>query len=183
MYWTLVLIETITFLTLIWAALWYFKAPDSSAHSSKKIISIFGTANIVLNVLGLIRFSSLNTGRMMFAIACFAAALTLFWWSLGAINRSHPNYAGASTAPSLLCTRGPYRWIRHPIYLSYALAWIGGAVGSSIWLLTTGALLFWLYLSFARAEERAILASANGPQYAEYMKGTGMFLPKFAAKA
>jgi protein-S-isoprenylcysteine O-methyltransferase Ste14 len=81
-----------------------------------------------------------------------------------------------------LARRGPalgalYRWIRHPQYVSLAVAGLGLAI---LWprLLTV---VLWnvmvgLYLALARDEERRMV-DAFGDPYRAYMGRTGMFLP------
>jgi len=67
---------------------------------------------------------------------------------------------------STILTEGPYRFIRHPIYLSYALAWSAAPVAThNGFLALTAAGMIGCYLTSARVEERMLL---NGPRGAEY---------------
>src|SRR5438132_7042148 len=69
--------------------------------------------------------------------ACgFGLANGLFWWALSAHGKSHPAFAFIRVPPTTLTTAGPYRFVRHPIYSAYLLAWCAGAVtAAQPWLL------------------------------------------------
>jgi protein-S-isoprenylcysteine O-methyltransferase Ste14 len=87
-------------------------------------------------------------------------------------------------APRSLVTHGPYRLVRHPFYAAFLLMQFGSA------LLVPGVLTIGcLALGFAsmtvtaRREERRLLASGFGGDYAAYRARTGRFVPRFAAAA
>ena len=69
-----------------------------------------------------------------------------------------------------------YKYIRHPFYLSLAIAGFGLL---TIWPRTIILVLYlgmlFLYYFLARFEEKQV--EAKHPEYAEYRKRTGMFLP------
>jgi protein-S-isoprenylcysteine O-methyltransferase Ste14 len=77
-----------------------------------------------------------------------------------------------------LVTTGPYRLVRHPIYLGLALLALGQALAFGSWL----ALLIVLcgvvptFAWRARAEER-LLSRTFGERYAVYRRQTGMIIP------
>jgi hypothetical protein len=78
-------------------------------------------------------------------------------------------------------TRPGRREARHPIYLSYLLA-LGGAALLAHSRVVAGlaggmAALYWYA---ARMEERLILASPRGAEYAAYMRRVGPFWPRRA---
>ena len=81
--------------------------------------------------------------------------------------------------PPAVCTEGPFRHVRHPVYTSYLLAFLGllvaypGVESASIFVLNVG-----FYLYAASHEERAIARSPLGSAYASYKRVTGMFLPR-----
>ncbi len=75
-----------------------------------------------------------------------------------------------------LVNSGIYRYIRHPQYLSLGLSAFGLFTmwpRMIIFLLLVGMLFAYYFL--ARVEERRMLAIDHS--YADYMRGTGMFLP------
>lgn len=77
-----------------------------------------------------------------------------------------------------LCTTGPFRWFRHPMYA----AWITGILPGAALLTDSPALLcalipvhgLWHFL--VRSEERRMLA-AFGDTYRAYAQSTGRFIP------
>ena len=115
-------------------------------------------------------------------VAGFAAAQGLYWWALAVHGRRRPAFAFVPAPPACLVQRGPYRLVRHPIYTAYLLAWLAGAaVTGQAWLLLAVPLMGTLYYRAAREEERTFLAGPLAPQYQEYCRRTGMFLPRVAA--
>jgi len=77
-----------------------------------------------------------------------------------------------------LVTSGPYRWIRHPFYLSAALAVLGNSFAAANWfLLLTGCVLVVLLMIRARKEEKNLIARF-GDDYRHYMQRTGRFVPR-----
>ncbi len=76
-----------------------------------------------------------------------------------------------------LCTEGPFRLVRHPIYTAMILL----ALGTALWVpnaFTWGGVLgiAWVGDQRARAEE-AILLTAFGDDYRALMRRTRRFLP------
>jgi protein-S-isoprenylcysteine O-methyltransferase Ste14 len=84
---------------------------------------------------------------------------------------------------SHLVTYGPYRYIRHPIYSAYLMA----LFGSMVFCPQIGTILCWIYgsvvLGKTAAQEEVKLCESSdlGPEYREYMKVTGRFLPPLSA--
>jgi protein-S-isoprenylcysteine O-methyltransferase Ste14 len=82
--------------------------------------------------------------------------------------------------PPAICTVGPYRYIRHPVYASYLLAFLGfvvafpGLVSAAVFACN---LLFFVFA--AAHEERTIAHSPLAHAYAAYRQSAGMFLPRF----
>jgi protein-S-isoprenylcysteine O-methyltransferase Ste14 len=82
-----------------------------------------------------------------------------------------------------LCTSGPYRFVRHPMYAGgIFLADTGIVLILNSWIV-----LFWPILVYpvwsvlVRKEER-IMESVFGDKYKSYARCTGRFLPRFRAK-
>ena len=74
--------------------------------------------------------------------------------------------------------KGPFRFVRHPIYLSEILFYLGllmfrtSLAAAFIWIL---AIVFFVYI--ARYEEKLLLARF-GEDYRAYMREVGMYLPR-----
>ncbi len=78
-----------------------------------------------------------------------------------------------------LVTTGPYRWVRHPFYVSFALAVTANALVTANWFLAlTGLITFTLIVIRTKTEEEKLI-ERFGDQYTAYMKNTGRFFPRF----
>jgi protein-S-isoprenylcysteine O-methyltransferase Ste14 len=79
-----------------------------------------------------------------------------------------------------LCERGPYRFVRHPIYLSYMLAFGAVVIALPHWV---SALMFIVSIAIfthaAFTDERTLARSALAADYAAYRERAGMFWPRF----
>lgn len=108
-------------------------------------------------------------------VALIAAGFALSLWTLW-VFRSWKLRAELHAAHEL-CTDGPFRLVRHPIYTAMVLL----ALGTALWIpngLTWGGVIgiAWVGDRRARAEE-AILLRAFGPAYQTFMDRTRRFLP------
>ena len=73
---------------------------------------------------------------------------------------------------------GPYRWVRHPFYLAFAIAVIANTlVTANAFLAITGTAAFLVIVGRTSIEERK-LVERFGPGYLDYMRRTGRFLPR-----
>lgn len=83
----------------------------------------------------------------------------------------------AMSQEHVLITNGPYRWVRHPSYTSYAISFMG--LFLLIPSVVTTVMLFGIpaYYSIAKREEEMLL-DQFGDEYREYMKRTGRMTPR-----
>jgi protein-S-isoprenylcysteine O-methyltransferase Ste14 len=80
-----------------------------------------------------------------------------------------------------LVTRGPYRWVRHPFYVTAALsmlavAWLTANVGIAV----AGMLVITLLVIRTPIEEQKLI-ERFGDEYRRYMAVTGRFFPKLGS--
>ena len=107
-----------------------------------------------------------------------AISLAVFWWAIAATRASRFSVAHSLEMPGFLFQGGPYRYIRHPFYLSYIIFWVATAVSAESWQwLWVTTLSVW-YVSVARQEESAFASSPYSSAYADYRARTGMVLPR-----
>jgi protein-S-isoprenylcysteine O-methyltransferase Ste14 len=92
--------------------------------------------------------------------------------SLASLGRSFGIFPEARR----LVTHGPYRWVRHPLYLAEITGALGGLL-SSISIPTVAPFAVFVVLQYWRAmyEERALVQAF--PEYAEYARKTWRILP------
>jgi protein-S-isoprenylcysteine O-methyltransferase Ste14 len=83
--------------------------------------------------------------------------------------------------PDHVVTTGPFRHVRHPIYLGVMLVYLGLALATAS-LLSLAILvgIFFFYNYIAGYEEK-LLVARFGQAYKEYKARTGKWVPKFAA--
>jgi protein-S-isoprenylcysteine O-methyltransferase Ste14 len=107
--------------------------------------------------------------------------LTWLGWIVATLGLALAVWAGVTMGPSLspfprpprdadLVDRGPYRYLRHPIYVGGALFFAGLSLVFSVYGLALTAVLGLFWVAKARLEERYL--SARFPEYAEYRRRT-----------
>lgn len=108
---------------------------------------------------------------------------SVFTFSAIALGILGAMYLGRGLTPSPLpnggtdlVTKGPYRWIRHPIYSAVMLLSVGMTIrGGSIIVALAFIALIALFSVKARWEEGHL--AETFPGYQQYMDRTGRFLP------
>lgn len=118
------------------------------------------------------------TATSLVSVACLAASIALIALTLGTHRIPIALWHQANDAPRQIVTWGAYRWIRHPFYCAYLLAFLGAVACFPHWV-TIAALLYMAVMlnAVAAQEERRLIGSSLGAEYREYMTGTGRFMP------
>jgi protein-S-isoprenylcysteine O-methyltransferase Ste14 len=159
------------FLSFIWAIKFFFVG---RVTAEMKSMAACGFGVMVMHAVILLMTTQLNIS----AVPLYCGSLLLFWWAVRSARDGGLGIAFARVAPRRLLSRGAYRFIRHPFYASYMLAWIAGAGGgASWWLGVTAVIMFVQYWKAAVSEERQLLSGEFGSAYADYMQTAGMFVP------
>ncbi len=110
--------------------------------------------------------------RVLIALPFFAFSFYLALFGLKTIF-------GEQREELVVIKSGVFSIVRHPIYLSSILVYLGfiiislSIIGFCIWIIIV---LFYYYIS--RYEEK-ILVDKLGTQYEDYMKEVPMFIPRF----
>ena len=129
--------------------------------------------------LGLLVLNS-AAGRWAIAgIAMYGVALALFLSAIEAARRTPMTrtFVYEPKCDTLLST-GPYRVIRHPIYLAYSLAWLAAPVAThSVPLGLTAAFMIGCYIVSARQEERRLASGPLSVEYENYRARTWCLIP------
>lgn len=91
-------------------------------------------------------------------------------------NNVSPTVATRSNA--YLVTSGPYRWVRHPLYMMGLIGYVGFALLAENWFIAMLSLVVFMLLSIRTSKEETMMVEKFGAAYLEYMQRTGRFLPR-----
>lgn len=113
------------------------------------------------------------------ALGALAIGLPLLNWS-SYLTAKH--VFGKPVHERKLLQHGPYRYVRHPLYLAFLLVTIGFLLLALNYLLL---LLTWLPLLVFRqyAREEAEMLQRYGEDYRRYRLKTGAFLPRLSRRS
>jgi protein-S-isoprenylcysteine O-methyltransferase Ste14 len=109
-------------------------------------------------------------------------AIWMFFMTIRASRRGRLRMAFDEEGPRGLVEEGPYKYVRHPFYVSYVIffaafalaTWSPVAIGPLI-------VIAIIYVLAARMEERLFAATPMAASYDAYRKRTGFFWPKFGS--
>lgn len=77
-----------------------------------------------------------------------------------------------------LVTTGPYRWVRHPLYLGGAVGFFGHSLLTASWFIAAAALAALGLLVLRTRIEEEKLIERFGDEYRRYADRTGQYLPR-----
>ena len=175
---------TITFIATccIGCFLWGVKAhfrQNGAMPLGMRIITLSSIGGYLV-MLHLLLINDASALSKALGTALMLLALTIFWWAVRATSGLNFTLAYSVDSPITLVQKGPYRFVRHPFYLSYLCFWSAGVVATDTLLFgIVFLLMLGLYLRAALMEEAKFLDSPLRNLYREFQSQTGMFLPKF----
>ena len=102
----------------------------------------------------------------------------LMYWTLNSLGRNLTDTV-VTRAEATLITDGPYRWVRHPFYVTAAMLMASVTVLAANWLIGAGSLLVLGLLAVRTPKEERMLIERFGQQYRDYMANTARFFPRF----
>ncbi len=122
---------------------------------------LFGPVAIIADPLPL-RLAGIGLAAAGLCLLGWGARTLRSWWKKGE-----------------LCTGGPFRWFRHPIYAAYiTFIFPAAALLLNSWpLLAAAGLLHPLWHLLVQFEE-AMMLERFAEQYRDYMRRTGRFVPR-----
>lgn len=139
---------------------------------------VTGIGVILVSILVDLRFSLSPELTKPLGILVVILGMCLVLWSAWFLREA---FLG-EVEPRLefLVQAGPYRFVRHPVYLGTALALTGITIATRSWLGLIGVLALFLpsELYRARLEDKA-LSRKFGEQWEDYAARTGFLLPFF----
>ncbi len=151
---------------------------DSKQHTHSAWASVLVTLQFGLLLwLALLATPALTSGQLPSAcLVLMVLSALLGIWTLSHNRLGNFNIRPTPKTDGVLVTRGPYAWIRHPMYSALllgaaALGWLAPAgMGAIVWCAL--AVVLWLKSS---VEERAL--GQLHPGYLSYAKTVKRFIP------
>lgn len=101
----------------------------------------------------------------------------LMYWTLSSLGRNLTDTV-ITRQNATLVTHGPYRWVRHPFYVTAALLMGSVTLLTANGLIGASSLLVLLLLAVRTPKEEQMLLERFGDAYRDYMARTGRFLPR-----
>jgi protein-S-isoprenylcysteine O-methyltransferase Ste14 len=102
----------------------------------------------------------------------------LFVWTFQNLGRNLTDTV-VTRKDHTLVTTGPYQYIRHPFYLAFFLAVVGGSVVAANWFLFLSGMVPLAFIVARTRIEEEKLIERFGDEYRNYMARTGRFFPRF----
>ena len=111
------------------------------------------------------------------ALALTAASVALYEWARRTVGPQRLHVGLSGRVPGAVVEDGPYRWLRHPFYLAYMLAF--GAVALAL-RSSTGTIValanIALFAGMALHDEASLARSPLAEAYAAYRRRVGVLL-------
>lgn len=164
-----------SFAGFVWATRWHFVLHGPLPAGMRAIIAlsfagaVWFAARVVLSGTG--------PGAPA-AIVLMSVGLVLFIWAVKATRTHRLPIAFAGDQPAFIYRSGPFRYVRHPFYLSYILCWVATSLATrGAWSWVVPLVMGAIYFAVARQEEQKFSASSLSGSYDAYRKATAMFIP------
>jgi protein-S-isoprenylcysteine O-methyltransferase Ste14 len=106
-----------------------------------------------------------------------AASTLLLYWTLSTLGSNLTDTVVTRLNHSLM-TSGPYRWVRHPFYVSLFLLVGATAILAANWFIAASGLLVFVLLAIRTPTEERKLFERFGDEYRSYSERTGRFVPR-----
>jgi protein-S-isoprenylcysteine O-methyltransferase Ste14 len=175
---TLVFWMLVPFLYFITAAANTFVVPKLRNNGAVLGELSFISGMLCVVFMGL--FSALLLLPALFGCLLALSSVMLYEWSRRTVLELNFHIGLAGEVPALVCDTGPYRYVRHPFYLGYMVAFLAVAVAFPSLIVCGVCLLnIGLFVYMAFDDERVLLGSALGADYCLYRGRVGMFVPRF----
>ena len=156
-----------------------FFAQPSGYTAGMRFTSALGIVCAIVDLTALAVIRGAPVERVWGGDGIYVASLILFWWTVQANRAQRLSAIFSPDLPQHVVTTGPYRYVRHPFYSSYLLAWLAGAVITLHWApIVVFAVMLVLYTRAAIAEENKFAQSTIASQYSAYRRSAGRFLPR-----
>jgi protein-S-isoprenylcysteine O-methyltransferase Ste14 len=129
---------------------------------------------------GIFKMGFLRANRVVLVTSlCLGIVLFVLGGVIGYISHEAFNRAVEKDGRvKTILQEGPFRWVRHPFYLSLMLIVLSFVLLLYSYVVLAGLIVLAIILVREARREEAILVEAFGETYLRYQRKTGMFLPK-----
>jgi len=175
----------------IWA-LWWLAMAFFSKSTKRRESAVQRIEHLVPAILGFMLIFREGFGGAWLArpiwpansvllVFCLVATILGLLFAVWARLVLGSNWSGTVTIKTnhQLIRRGPYRWIRHPIYTGMLLALLATAMIQGLLTGIIGFAFVLLALYRKARREESFLSQEFGEGFLEHRQHTGMFLPRF----
>lgn len=142
---------------------------------------LFSTITLVLLIISLFQMGTLEYKSEYQTLRIIGLLIYLFfsWVQIWATKTLGENYTQeiAIKKNHQLITNGPFKFVRHPQYLSQILLDIGGAAATLSFILAPLALIQIPFLFLRASFEDKLLEKHFGENFKSYKKKSGMIIP------
>ena len=101
----------------------------------------------------------------------------LMYWTLSSLGKNLTDTV-VTRAEATLVAHGPYRWVRHPFYVTAALLMASVTLLTANWLIGVSSVAVLALLAMRTFKEEEMLLKRFGQEYRDYMARTGRFFPR-----
>lgn len=114
-----------------------------------------------------------------FGVVTGALCSLLMYWTLSSLGKNLTDTV-VTRAQATLVTHGPYRWVRHPFYVTAALLMASVTMLTANWFIGVASLIVLALLAVRTPKEEQMLVERFGQKYRDYMARTGSFFPRIS---
>ena len=176
--WVLAVAGGATLLVIAVALQNFFTGPASLTRQQR----LFQHFSVVLGLLHGVALLVLPTASPMWAgigIGMYGATLALFLSAIEAARRVPMTRAFVyEPRCDRILKTGPYRLIRHPVYVASSVAWLAAPVAThNLVLLATAIFMIGCYRASAAQEERLLLSGPLADEFRKHLSSTRRFIP------
>jgi protein-S-isoprenylcysteine O-methyltransferase Ste14 len=101
----------------------------------------------------------------------------LMYWTLSSLGKNLTDTV-VTRSEATLVTNGPYRWVRHPFYVTAALLMASVTLLTANWFIGISSVAVLALLAIRTPKEEQMLIERFGQEYRDYIARTGRFFPR-----
>src|SRR5947209_3908803 len=114
------------------ATVFYFRR-HAKVHATAIMTVLILTA-VAIHLVFLMLAADTRPAQLILALGLFGLSNILFWSAVIAHGSARPGSVFGEITPETLITTGPYRFVRHPFYPAYVVAFLASSLVSDHWL-------------------------------------------------